>query len=174
MSDSICSFHNNRHKLYAADFLDIFTNIPHNVIVENLAEIISICFKNSNKKFWWLRDSFLKRQSRHFANYRSRNKQNLIYMLDYLLNNYYRKILQLCLQVDKRLSISCEKWEAVPRRCDLFVCLRFCRLCYCVNCIYSSVSVLPQKRDRSITLCRAYARRRCWKAASTHPLRCSI
>ncbi|VDO89099.1 unnamed protein product [Heligmosomoides polygyrus] len=79
ISNKICSIQDVNLILYSADFVDMFTNIPHDIIIRNVTEIINICFKNANKSFL-------------INKHRSYRKEDIIYMIDYLLQNPYCKL----------------------------------------------------------------------------------
>lgn len=41
----------SKPRLFSADFTNMFTNLEHNVIRNNIKDPLLICFKNTNEKF---------------------------------------------------------------------------------------------------------------------------
>lgn len=90
---NFCKF-NDDYSLYIADFTSLFTNLPHNITINAIHNLLDICFKNSKKRY--IKVGF---KNTWYTNENSKDcfDINIIkFMIGYILNNsytYYNNII---------------------------------------------------------------------------------
>lgn len=89
ITEELNNIRNRNIKLYSADFTDMFTNIPHNIIISKMKDLITLCFKNSGKRFVATNGIKTFYTENIIDKYRCYNTTDLLYLIDYLLRNSY-------------------------------------------------------------------------------------
>ena len=91
ISTKLTNIKMNNLKLFSADFTNMFTNLPHKIIIKNINKLLNICFKNADKKYiacsghkniYYTNDT-------KYPKHRYYTVTDLLYYIDYLLNNSF-------------------------------------------------------------------------------------
>ncbi|MDR2223120.1 MAG: hypothetical protein LBE34_10330, partial [Flavobacteriaceae bacterium] len=82
-----------KYGLYCADFTSLFTNLPHNVVIKELEYIVRLCFQNASKNRC---NTHISKNGNSFKytnvpGQNSFSKNDVLYMISYVLDNSYVK-----------------------------------------------------------------------------------
>lgn len=91
ISDKISKINIKNCKLFSADFTNMFTSLPHNIILRNIKELIKICFRNAGKKYLAYNghNNIYYTNNNTINKYRYYTEEDLVFFTEYLLKNSF-------------------------------------------------------------------------------------
>ena len=83
------SAHGVSNKLFCADFASLFTNLPHDVVIDNLYGLIDMMFKNSNMEYVVTSGSHVRYSKQDTGKIHCYHKNDVKFILKTILDNSF-------------------------------------------------------------------------------------
>lgn len=122
--DAVCAklnYLNNLHyakSIYSFDFKKLYTNLPHNKVIEKISDLINRCFQDKQVKFVNVDSRFKASWSDKKKGKWSLTKEDIIDMFTFLINNIYVKFRGQIYRQVIGIPMGC---DCAPKVADLFL-----------------------------------------------------